>query len=85
MSLFPLLMNTSDCLLHQTVGDGTPSTSQVMSMVNPEYVVYVLGKPTMCAGTETRLDYYEPLRDKASNFGFEYIKIIIWKAQGLPQ
>ena len=55
MSLFPLLLNASDSLLHHTVGDGTPLTSQVMSMVNPEYVVYVLGRPTTCAGTETKI------------------------------
>ena len=55
MSLFPFLMNSSDFLLHQTVGDGTPSTSQVISMVKPEYVVYVLGRSKMCAETDTRI------------------------------
>ena len=43
-------MNGSVFLLHHTSGYGMPSTSQVRSRVNPEYVVYVLGRLTICAG-----------------------------------
>ena len=52
-------MNGSDSLVHHTVGGGTPSTSQVMSMVKPEYVVYDLGSLTIFAGTDTRISSFE--------------------------